>query len=495
VPFNEGSSLSNVYLDMTAMTVNPCEPISRRRLLAMIGLSAGGTAMYQAMHALGFAAETSFSQPIQLSAAPSGSSVLVLGAGLAGLVAAYELRQAGYQVQVLEYNSRPGGRNWTLRGGDRYTELGGARQECKFDPGHYFNPGPWRIPYHHRGLLSYCKRLKVSLEPFVQVNYNAFVHSQKAFGGEPQRFRPVKADYQGHVAELLAKATQAHALEAEVTAADQSRLLDSLRTWGALDQSLRYVAGAASNDRRGYERDPGGGLNGRPIFSQPVGLTDVLTSQLWSAIPFGEIYEFQAPMFQPVGGMDRISQAFAKELLPLVRYNAKVIEIHQTKRGVTAVFEDTTTGSNRQTASAEWCICTIPLSILSQIPMNVGAAMSNAISAVPYASSVKVGLQFKRRFWEEDDEIYGGVSYTDLPISQIGYPSSDYFSGGKGVLLAAYSLHTVDSMEFTSMTPEERIARAVEYGSQIHPQYRAELENGIAVAWPRAPFALGCFGL
>src|ERR1700737_1380619 len=108
--------------------------ISRRRLLTMIGLSAGSTAMYQAMHSLGFAAESDFTGPIQLGAAPKGASVLVLGAGIAGLVAAYELRNAGYRVQVLEYNSRAGGRNWTLRGGDRYTELGGDTQECRFDP-------------------------------------------------------------------------------------------------------------------------------------------------------------------------------------------------------------------------------------------------------------------------------------------------------------------------------------------------------------------------
>lgn len=57
--------------------------------------------------------------------------MLILGAGLAGMTAAFELRKAGYRVQVLEYNDRPGGRNWTLRGGDRYTELGGAAQHCQ----------------------------------------------------------------------------------------------------------------------------------------------------------------------------------------------------------------------------------------------------------------------------------------------------------------------------------------------------------------------------
>src|ERR1700685_2838865 len=172
------------------------------------------------MHSLGLAAETNFQGPIRLSAAPMGASVLVLGAGIAGLVAAYELRNAGYKVQVLEYNARAGGRNWTLRGGDRYTELGGHTQQCEFDKDFYINPGPWRIPYHHHGMMHYTKLLNIPLEPFFQVNYNAYLHSSNAFGGKPQRYREVKADYQGHVAELLAKATRPNALDASVTEAD-----------------------------------------------------------------------------------------------------------------------------------------------------------------------------------------------------------------------------------------------------------------------------------
>ena len=71
---------------------------------------------------------------------------------------------AGYRVQVLEFNNRPGGRVWTLRGGDRYTELGGDTQDCGFAPGQYINPGPWRLPHHHHGILAYCRRLGVALE-------------------------------------------------------------------------------------------------------------------------------------------------------------------------------------------------------------------------------------------------------------------------------------------------------------------------------------------
>jgi monoamine oxidase len=139
-------------------------------------------------------------------------------------------------------------------------------------------------------------------------------------------------------------------------------------------------------------------------------------------------------------------------------------------------------------------VCTIPLSVLGQIPMQVGAPMAKAIASVPYAAAVKVGLQFKRRFWEQDEQIYGGITYTDLPISNIGYPNSGFFSEGKGVLLGGY-LWGLDATEFTAMTPEERVAKAVEYGSQIHPQYPKEFDNGVAVAWHRSPFTMGCFGM
>ena len=87
------------------------------------------------MASLGFAADSAYRGPIKLGGDVKGASVLVLGAGLAGMTAALELRKAGYKVQVLEFNSRAGGRNWTLRGGDKYTELGGFTQTCAFERG------------------------------------------------------------------------------------------------------------------------------------------------------------------------------------------------------------------------------------------------------------------------------------------------------------------------------------------------------------------------
>ena len=474
------------------MSENAFTAMSKRDLLTMIGRTAGASAMYMAMSSLGEAHASTFKGPVKLDGDAKGASVLILGAGVAGMVAALELRRAGYKVQVLEYNNRVGGRSWTLRGGDSFTELGGATQHCEFAPGNYINPGPWRIPYHHHGLMHYCTELGVTLEPFMQVNTNAYLHSTKAFDGVPQRFRHINADYFGHVGELLAKAVNKNALDDTVSKGDAETLLSSLRSWGALDKDYRYVKGAASSERRGWEKNPGGGLTAEPIASDPMSLETVLRSGLWNGISAGFGTDHQSAIFQPVGGMDQVAKGFEREVGDLVRLNSKVVAIEQVDKGVTVTFEDTKTGA-RQQAKADWCLCTIPLSVLSQIEMNVGDAMANAIRAVPYEPGFKVGLEFKRRFWEQDEQIFGGITYTDLPNSQISYPSSRYGAKGPATLLGGYTFGAF-AYEFTSLPPAERVARAVEWGSKIHPQYKDEFLNGIAVGWHRVPWTQGCFG-
>src|SRR6185312_4672179 len=232
-------------------------PVSRRSLLTLIGSAAGGAMMYDMMLAMGYAASSDFNGPIKLSGDVKGASVLVLGSGLAGMTAAYELRRAGYKVQILEYNARPGGRNWSLYGGDAYTELGGATQKVQFADGLYFNPGPWRIPYHHQGILHYCKLLVVSMEVFTQGNDNAFLHNTKAFGGKPQRVREIAADTDGYIAELLAKASSQQQLNGALSADEKDGFLQILRSWGALDKNYEYKKSLQASARRGYGTYPG----------------------------------------------------------------------------------------------------------------------------------------------------------------------------------------------------------------------------------------------
>ena len=465
-------------------------PLTRRQLLTIIGLAGGTAAMFRAMEALGQVGETSFAGPPDLSGTPKANKVLILGAGLAGLVAAYELEKAGYQVSVLEYQNRTGGRNWTLRTGDTVTELGGATQQVQFAPGNYFNPGPWRIPARHRGLLHYCRELGVILESFIQANGEALVHSRTAYQGKPRRYREVSSDFIGRISELLAKAADAHLLDQQISTEDRERLLHALRGWGRLDEKLAYGSTLRSSARRGYDRWPGAGVDGAPTPSPVADLHDVLDPMTWRVMDFFLEAEMQPTMFQPVGGMDMIGRAFAKKVSSKITLNARVMKVAQDASGVKVSYEDLAGGKIHE-VKADWCICTLPLQVVSQIEIQVSDGMQAAVRAIPYAPHVKIGLEFRRRFWEEDDAIYGGTTFTDQPITVISYPNDRFHAPGPAVLLGAYPLDMA-AFELGGMSPEERIEAALAQGELIHPQYRKEFLNGVSVAWSRVPWILGC---
>ena len=216
-----------------------------------------------------------------------------------------------------------------------------------------------------------------------------------------------------------------------------------------------------------------------------------MKSGLAQYLSFNMLNDFQTTMFQPVGGMDMIGRAFNRQVGDLVTHNVKVTSIHQDESGVTVAYTDNNFGGEAQTAHADYCVCTIPLPVLSQLDVQVSPGMQAAIAAVYYASSVKIGLEFKRRFWEEDEQIYGGITFTDLPISVMSYPSHGYFSPGPAVVLGGYMFGPA-AYDFAGMEPAERVRAAIAQGAQIHKQYPAEFSNGVGVAWSRMPWTLGC---
>ncbi len=468
---------------------------TRRQLLSMIGYTAGSTAMYQAMTSMGFAQESSYQGRPDLGGARDGTSVVILGAGLAGMTAAYELRQAGYKVKVLEYQDRAGGRCWTIRGGDRFTELGGTEVSCDFQNG-YLNPGPWRLPIHHYAVFDYCREFNVPMHPFIMKNSKAYVHNSKAFDGKPQQIGHVETDIRGYTSELLAKAVQQGALDESVTTEDQEKLLEGLKGWGVLDKNYRYVKTDHLGETRGWDVLPGGGLMPEAESSTPIDFSPLLNSGLWNDLFTFNHYSHHPAMFEPTGGMDRIADAFRERCEDLIRFNSHVVRVEQTGEGVIVHYRDRDGGDEVMQEEADWCICTIPLSVLSQMDVDVSDAKKKAIAALPYASAFKVALEFDRRFWEEDEWIMGGISYTDLPIVQIAYPSHGFFEKGPAVLQAAYDTYTAGhnyTYTFSSLDPEERITAAFEYGRRIHPQYDDSFVSGTSCAWHRMPWVLGCY--
>jgi monoamine oxidase len=171
--------------------------LSRRRFLRLVARAGGTRALYATMVQLKLLpVPAAYAGPPQLPpASGEGVRVLVLGAGIAGMTAAYELGRAGYACSVLEARARPGGRNWSVRRGDTVEEEG-SMQSCTFDAGPhmYFNAGPARIPHHHRAILDYCRALGVPLEVIVNDNRATSFQDDGAFAGKPVSTRRLMHD-------------------------------------------------------------------------------------------------------------------------------------------------------------------------------------------------------------------------------------------------------------------------------------------------------------
>ena len=452
--------------------------LTRRNFLERVAAVGGATMVYDSMTAIGLLgapADTRF----DLRGQVSGVRDLVLGAGLAGLTVAYELGKLGYQCQVLEARARPGGRAYTVRRGT-ISEEDGSTQVCAFDEGLYFNPGPMRIPHHHSTTLAYCRELRVPLEVFAVNCDSAYLYQAGAgSSGRRVRIREARTDLDGYVAELLSKAVSDEALNQPLTREDREHLLEYLRRAGALDEQSRYHG----SPRRGYG-DLAGARDGDPRVSPPLPLSDLLGERFGWYLQSD--YSYQATMLQVAGGTDRLPAALAARLDGKIQYGVAAREIRHTADGVSVVYEDRSRGM-RQT-DADYCVCTLPLTCLATLQTDFAPERRRAIAAVSYASAGKMGLQFKRRFWEQDDGIYGGITRTDQEIEQIVYPSAG-FLGRKGVLVGYYTQRGGRPMG--ERTPAERQAAALEQGGRIHPQYRTEFENGFSVAWHRVPWSRG----
>jgi monoamine oxidase len=216
--------------------------ITRRQFLELVGAAGGSTAIWQVVNALGMIPPVAAAQWSELpNGSGTGKTVAILGAGLSGLVAAYELQKAGYDCVVLEASHRIGGRNFTVRSGDIIDELGN-RQVCNFDddPALYFNAGPARIPAQHQRILGYCKKFGIELEHFVNDSRNTLVQDDSLHGGRPVRNRELMADARGFISELLSKSLTQEQLDSRFDNVDAENLLSFLRKFGDLDSNNFY---------------------------------------------------------------------------------------------------------------------------------------------------------------------------------------------------------------------------------------------------------------
>jgi len=330
--------------------------LTRRQFLMRAGQAGGYGAAFVLMQSLGLlplpAAE---SEPLRLVDG-KGTRVVILGGGIAGLVAAYELGKAGWSCTILEARHRPGGRNWSIRNGTEVDFTDGTRQTCTFEEGHYFNAGPARLPSTHHTMLGYCHELGVALEVEINSSRSALMQADKLNGGAAVTERRVFNDTRGHVSELLAKCVRKGALDEEFTADDRERMIQFLVQYGDLNPDLLF----RGTDRSGFKVPPSAELP-EPVVNDPLAMHELLDADLLFGMLVEETIDWQPTMFQPVGGMDRIPMAFAQRLDSVIRYGAAVTRIRQSDSSVTVTYRSAS-GAD-ETITADYCICAMPLTI------------------------------------------------------------------------------------------------------------------------------------
>lgn len=454
---------------------------SRRDFLMRVGQAGGYSAAFLTMQSMGMMPSAA-AVPLSVAAgAGKGVKVVVLGGGIAGLVAAYELKALGYACTVLEARARPGGRNWTVRGGDEVVFTDGTKQRCTWDAGNYQNVGPARLPSIHTTMLGYCRKFGIEMQVEVNTSRSSLLQNDAVHGGKAMVQRQVEADTRGHVSELLGKCVSQGALDEEMSKEDRDRMLTFLRRYGALDEAGKY----GGSDAAGYAVTPGAG-DDVGVLSQPIDMHTLLDADFWDGILFEDAFDMQATMFQPVGGMDKIAYAFKRALGEMVIYNAPVTEIRKTAKGVRVGY--THAGQPRM-IEADFCVCALPLSMMKTMPNDLSAAYSQVIEECTYSPTYKIAWE-SRRFWEQDYNIYGGLEFLKTGCSPVWLPSAGLFAE-RGVLVSGYEWRV--RPEFAAMDLQGKFGASRDSVERLHPGHGRELEKPLYIGWGMIPWNEGAW--
>lgn len=387
---------------------------------------------------------------------PKPLKVIVVGAGLAGLTAGYELEQKGHTVTLLEADPK---------------HLGGRVRTQRFANGRYGELGAMRIPKQHDLTRKYVTAFGLKLRPFVNSNPEAYTvaRGKKVRQKDAaqlaaaykldlwERGKSSDALWERAVTEPLKKLTDAERKDLfavtpktpAVRNLDRLSLRQLFQNAGLSDEAIEYLAVTQSEET---------------LFHTAA--TEVLRDEVL------EVYS--QDLDEIVGGLDELPKAFAAKLRTKPRTGCEVTEIVQNPdRGtVTARY---TEGGQEKEVAADYLVCAVPLSVLGRVKLApaFSPAKQRAIRQLHYESATKVLLDCATRCWEKDDGIFGGGTITDLPTGMTYYPSDNptrdaKVSAGPGVLLASYSWGMA-SRRLAVGSPEEVVKRTVKHLSAVHP--------------------------
>ena len=187
--------------------------------------------------------------------------------------------------------------------------------------------------------------------------------------------------------------------------------------------------------------------------------------------------------------MDKIARAFYAKISSSFTSEAIVKQIRKISEGVRVVYER---GGISYEIESDYCICTIPATVLKDIQNDFSSEHQNEISSFQYSNAPKLAFQ-SRRFWEQDNSIFGGISYTNQDITQIWYPNNG-FGSQQGIIVGAYTYSSSAGQRFADMNPTARLEAATLEATQIHESYSDEVSQGVSVSWPNIPYQKGAWG-
>jgi len=396
--------------------------------------------------------------------------VIIVGAGLAGLSAGFELKKAGHNPIILEVQQRVGGRVYTLR--DPFTE------------GLYAEVGAMRIPRAHSLTMEYISKFGLKTSDFTMDNPNAYYYiSGNKIRAIDANANPSRLGFEVNENEVGKTSNQLY-MEAI------QPLMDLLEKNGdsAWDE---IVAKYDEHSTREFLELQGWSEGMIEMFGLLANQESVMNSS------FLELFRedsgnYYTNMVEIDGGTDRLPYAFLPELKDNIRFGAKMTAMDQSPDDVTIHYQ---TPAGKFSETGDYAIVTVPFPVLRHVEVlkPFSRAKNRAIRQLHYDASAKILFQCKRRFWEEDEGIFGGGTMTDLPIRNLYYPDHGRETG-RGVILASYTW-SEDAQRWGSLKPDDRIVQALDDVAEIHPQITQEFEVGTSWMWHDDEFAGGAFAL
>ncbi|MEV0598656.1 NAD(P)/FAD-dependent oxidoreductase [Streptomyces sp. NPDC050315] len=399
---------------------------------------------------------------------PRGMRIAIVGAGMAGLAAAYMLQKAGHQVRVIDaHPDRIGGRIHTLRDWHH--------------PAAYAEAGALRIPGTHTLVTGLARHLGVGLRPFILHRESRFLHvnGSMAARGQYQRHPRSLNKTFGVTDDRTAQALLDDALKPVRTMVKDdrtdgwARFLDRYDSW-SLQRFLTDRAGLTAREL--------------DLLATLESSTARLPLSLTHCLLAATAHPPEARQWEVPGGMDQLPKALASKLKEgTLRPGWRLTGVDSRPTKLRLAVEKTDTGQ-KENLEADRVIITAPFPALRYVTFTPGLSYGKrrAMQELRHGAATKVLLEFDQRWWGTD----GGADLSDTPLRCTVYPSHP--SGRGGVVLAS-TTRDDDAAMWDGMPGKARAGHALKlmtelYGEEVERSYTGRWASP---SWARNEYACG----